>query len=93
MPLSNRAILREPTVTVLARPQFSEPGHLPVQWIGEATDGERLAEYAGRLCYMSQRNPAGRDTREYLENINELISQVNFIHQFTKQESCSKMYS
>ncbi|MCE2953097.1 MAG: FAD-dependent thymidylate synthase [Gemmatimonas sp.] len=69
MPLSDRAILREPTVTVLARPQFSEPGHLPVQWIGEATDGERLAEYAGRLCYMSQRNPAGRDTREYLENI------------------------
>ena len=28
-----------------------------------------LAEFAGRLCYMSQRNPAGRTTREYLENI------------------------
>jgi adenylate kinase family enzyme len=34
-----------------------------------------------------------RNPDEYLENINELISQVNFIHQFTKQESCSKMYS
>lgn len=59
----------EPLVTVLARPAFAEPQHLPVQWIGESTDGERLAEFAGRLCYMSQRNPANRTTREYLENI------------------------
>jgi thymidylate synthase (FAD) len=59
----------EPKVTVLARPSFVEPEHLPVTWIGESTDGERLAEFAGRLCYMSQRNPAGRTTREYLENI------------------------
>lgn len=59
----------EPVVTVLARPAFAEPGHLPVQWIGESTDGERLAEFAGRLCYMSQHNPAQRATRDYLENI------------------------
>ncbi|HEU4640966.1 MAG TPA: FAD-dependent thymidylate synthase [Gemmatimonadaceae bacterium] len=59
----------EPTVTLLARPTFQEPAHLGVQWIGDGTDGERLAEFAGRLCYMSQRNPAGRSTREYLENI------------------------
>lgn len=59
----------EPRVTVLARPAFTEPSHLPVQWIGDSTDGERLAEFAGRLCYMSQRNPANRTTREYLENI------------------------
>jgi thymidylate synthase (FAD) len=69
MPLSDAAILREPTVTVLARPQFQEPAHMPVQWIGDATDGERLSEFAGRLCYMSQRNPAGRSTHEYIENI------------------------
>ncbi len=69
MPLAPSAILREPRVTVLARPQFAEPAHLPVQWMGESTDGERLAEFAGRLCYMSQRNPAGRSTRDYLENI------------------------
>ena len=61
--------LYEPTVTVLSRPSFLEPAHLPVHWIGEGTDAERLAEFAGRLCYMSQRNPAGRSTREYLENI------------------------
>src|SRR6187401_699078 len=62
-------VLREPTISVLARPQFAEPSHLPVHWTGEATDGERLAEYAGRLCHMSQGNQAGRSTREYLENI------------------------
>ena len=32
------------------RPSFVEPEHLPVAWIGDSTDGERLAEYAGRLC-------------------------------------------
>jgi thymidylate synthase (FAD) len=59
----------EPRVTVISRPAFTEPEHLPVQWIGEATDGEQLAEFAGRLCYMSQRNPASRTTRDYLGNI------------------------
>ncbi len=59
----------EPRLTLLAKPVFLEPEHLPVSWIGDATDGERLAEFAGRLCYMSQRNPANRTTRDYLENI------------------------
>ncbi len=58
-----------PVVTLVARPQFVEPAHLPVAWQGDSTDGERLAEFAGRLCYMSQHNPAGRTTAEYLENI------------------------
>ena len=59
----------EAIVSVVSRPVFAEPSHLPVTWNGESTDGERLAEFAGRLCYMSQHNPAGRTTREYLENI------------------------
>ena len=62
-------LYREPVISVLARPTFSAPEHLGVAWIGDSTDGERLAEFAGRLCYMSQHNPAGRSTREYLENI------------------------
>ena len=66
---SDLKIFTEPRISVLARPAFSEPEHLPVNWLGDSTDGERLAEYAGRLCYMSQRNPANRSTREYLENI------------------------
>lgn len=59
----------EPVLTLLSRPSFTAPEHLPVSWMGESTDGERLAEFAGRLCYMSQHNPAKRETREYLENI------------------------
>ncbi|MDO8500981.1 MAG: FAD-dependent thymidylate synthase [Gemmatimonadaceae bacterium] len=62
-------IFLEPRITVLSRPAFAEPSHLPVHWLGESTDGEKLAEFAGRLCYMSQKNPASRSTREYLENI------------------------
>ena len=62
-------IFRAPRVTLIGRPQFIEPEHLKVQWQGDGSDGERLAEYAGRLCYMSQRNPANRTTPEYLENI------------------------
>jgi thymidylate synthase (FAD) len=62
-------IFKDPRVTLLARPEFVEPEHLKVQWKGDATGGERLAEYAGRLCYMSQHNPIQRTTAEYLENI------------------------
>ncbi len=59
----------EPRITLLARPTFTAPAHLGVAWRGESTPGEQLAEFAGRLCYMSQANPAGRTTRDYLENI------------------------
>ncbi len=62
-------IFRAPRITLIARPQFLEPAHLAVQWKGPSTDGERLAEFAGRICYMSQHNPAQRATAEYLENI------------------------
>jgi thymidylate synthase (FAD) len=67
--LAPMEVFRDPRVTLIARPQFLEPEHLAVQWRGEASDGERLAEYAGRLCYMSQHNPVNRTTAEYLENI------------------------
>src|SRR5258706_5444611 len=62
-------VVRTPRISLIARPQFLEPEHLAVQWRGEASDGERLAEYAGRLCYMSQHNPINRTTADYLENI------------------------
>ena len=76
-------IFLEPRLTVLSRPAFAEPAHLPVNWLGESTDGERLAEFAGRLCYMSQRNPASRTTRDYLENIKKqghgsVLEHVNY---------------
>ena len=62
-------LFREPRLTLIARPQFIEPAHLPVKWSEPASDGERLAEYAGRVCYMSQHNPANRTTAAYIENI------------------------
>src|SRR5256714_6211385 len=62
-------IFRAPRVTLIARPEFLEPEHLRVQWRGEGSPGERLAEFAGRVCYMSQHNPANRSTAEYLESI------------------------
>src|SRR5947199_7252655 len=62
-------IFRAPRVTLVARPEFLEPEHLRVQWQGSASAGERLAEFAGRICYMSQHNPASRSTADYLENI------------------------
>src|SRR5438874_11469105 len=62
-------VFRAPRVTLIARPEFLEPEHLRVQWQGDASSGERLAEFAGRICYMSQHNPAHRSTAEYLENI------------------------
>lgn len=62
-------IIYNPKVTVISRPVFVEPDHLQVEWDGEASDAEQLIEYAGRICYMSQKNPAKRTTAEYIENI------------------------
>src|SRR5204863_7183441 len=62
-------VFRAPRVTLIARPEFLEPEHLRVQWQGSASAGERLAEFAGWICYMSQHNPANRATADYLENI------------------------
>ena len=62
-------LITAPTVTLVAWPTFREPAHLPVEWREPGTDAERLSEYAGRLCYMSQHNPADRTTTDYLNNI------------------------
>lgn len=59
--------------TPMARPEFIEPAHLSIEHfepvLSEPSDGELLAEYAGRMCYMSQANPAKKSNREYLANI------------------------
>src|SRR6266702_388234 len=62
-------VFRAPRVSLIARPEFLEPEHLRVQWQGSASAGERLAEFAGRICYMSPHNPTNRSTADYLENI------------------------
>src|SRR5207244_5511531 len=62
-------ICRQPRGSLIARPESPEPERLKVRWLGDSTPGERLAEYAWRLCYMSQHNPVNRTTADYLENI------------------------
>ena len=45
-------IIREPRVTVIARQQFVAPEH--IRWQSDSdVAGEALAEFAGRLCYLS----------------------------------------
>src|SRR5467141_2166713 len=66
-------VFRAPRVSLIARPEFLEPEHLRVQWQGSASAGARLAEFAGRICYMSQHNPAKRSTADYRENIPEQV--------------------
>lgn len=60
-----------PKITLLGSSSFSAAPHLPVENPADnvASEPELLAEYAGRVCYMSQANPAGRTTSEYLTNI------------------------
>jgi flavin-dependent thymidylate synthase len=68
-------IWTEPKVAIICRPLFSQPDHLRVEWVdgenqGTASGwGASLVEYAGRLCYMSQANPSGKTTAQYIENI------------------------
>jgi thymidylate synthase (FAD) len=60
-----------PRVTVLSVPMFYNPEHLAGQFLGDSSPVEQLSEYAGRVCYMSQRNPGKKTTREYLQHILE----------------------
>lgn len=75
----NLRVIREPRVTLLARQQFLYPEH--IQWRSDSdVPGEVVAEFAGRLCYLSfgadagleggHRTIAGRTTNDaYLTNI------------------------
>lgn len=69
MTLAATRVVREPTVTILSRPQFLEPPHRVMRSLGEATDGERLTEYAGRLERASADNPAERTTLEFVASV------------------------
>lgn len=62
-------LIYKPTVDIIGKTQFIEPADPKVFWKDFGTDGERLAEYAGRLCYLSWNNPAGRTNSEYITNI------------------------
>jgi|LakMenE09Jun09ns_1017247.scaffolds.fasta_scaffold00598_2 hypothetical protein len=63
--------------------------------IGPDADFEKF--YANiknhQLCMASVIDYLFRNEEDYMSNIDELISQTKFIQQFTKEESCSKLYS
>src|SRR3989344_2650217 len=65
-------IIKFPRVTLISRPTFIEPDHLKTNFIGDSTDAEKLAEFSGRLCYLSFNNPGKKTTKEYLDNIMQL---------------------
>src|SRR4051794_17860533 len=51
-------IIRQPRVTVIARQQFTVPPH--INWNSDSSvAAEALAEFAGRLCYLSFGEDAG----------------------------------
>ncbi len=53
-------IIREPRVTVIARQQFVYPEH--IRWESDSdVPGEVVAEFAGRLCYLSFGEDAGME--------------------------------
>ena len=53
-------IIRQPRVTLLARQQFLYPEH--IQWKSDSdVPGQVLAEFAGRLCYLSFGEDAGME--------------------------------
>jgi thymidylate synthase (FAD) len=72
-------IFREPKITVLARQRFDGADH--INWSGDSeVPAETVAEFAGRLCYLSFGADAGFEgghkliqgrttNREYLANI------------------------
>lgn len=72
-------IIREPRVTLVARQQFLAPEH--IRWQSDSdVGGEALAEFSGRLCYLSFGEDAGlegghrsipgrTDNASYLANI------------------------
>jgi thymidylate synthase (FAD) len=75
-------IIREPKVTLLARQQYL--GHPDIEWQSDTdNDAQQLAEFAGRLCYLSfgkeleviggHTTIQGRTTnKEYMRNLLEV---------------------
>ncbi len=60
----------EPKIWLLADQNFHEPPDIRVNWVGpEAPAPERLVEFAGRACYLSWHNPAGKTNAQYIEHL------------------------
>lgn len=60
--------IRKPDVRLIAITRFRNPQDVP--WTTDTdVDSQQLIEYAGRNCYLSWKNPAGRSNEQYIHNI------------------------
>jgi thymidylate synthase (FAD) len=65
-------IIRAPRVTLVALTTFAAPPDIAAEWASDTEiDSQLLIEFAGRLCYQSWSNPAGRTNAEYIANMLE----------------------
>ena len=65
---SEPRIIRKPTVQLIAWTNFQKPND--VEWTTDSkVPAEQLIEMAGRQCYESWANPAGRTNAEYVANM------------------------
>lgn len=61
-------LVHEPQVTLIGRTEFVKPPQ--IEWETDADrDALALIELAGRACYRSYRNPAGRSNEAYIHNL------------------------
>lgn len=60
-----------PRVHLIGEMVFHKPQGIDLSFLGDASGGERLIEFAGRSCYQSFHNPGGKTNREYVDNIEE----------------------
>lgn len=67
------AILTEPKVELIAWTEFQAPPHIQDLWTTDSEyAGQSLVEFAGRACYASWSNPAGRSNEQYIQNVLEM---------------------
>jgi thymidylate synthase (FAD) len=63
-------IIRAPRVQLIALTDFTAPPEIAAKWKSDTDiDSQLLIEYAGRQCYASWSNPAGRTNAEYIGNM------------------------
>lgn len=60
--------VNEPVVTLIGRSQFIKPDYVPWQTDTEI-GSQAMIEFAGRQCYRSWSNPAGRSNEGYIQNL------------------------
>lgn len=67
MPLDPTALIREPSLTLVAQSELLGP--VPVRALGESVSGERLLEFVARFRARAESNQADRSTRETVQQL------------------------